>query len=334
MDKLYVLGGRQRKPGLKETTYENEWCMYETALILEVDTNSGAVRTCVEYQSPPEARPGDRPGAHFHSGALIGNTLYTCTTTEVLVYRVPDFTQTGYISLPCFNDLHHVTPTADGNLLVVSTGLDMVVKITPHGEIIGEWSVLDEGLWVRFSHSIDYRKVETTKPHVSHPNFAFELDDEVWATRYFQRDAISLNGSKRRIELAGEGPHDGFLRGEWILFTAVDGRIVIVNRRNLQTEQIVDLRQIQDIRDGGQPPAWCRGLLPVDERRIWVGFTRMRKTIFSENIRWVKNILGQGTVPRPTQIALFDIVEKQCLKELDLEPYGLHTVFGIFPVPS
>jgi hypothetical protein len=27
-------------------------------------------------------------------------------------------------------------------------------------------------------------------------------------------------------------------------------------------------------------------------------------------------------------------VEKQCLKELDLEPYGLHTVFGIFPVPS
>jgi hypothetical protein len=339
MDKLYVLGGRQRKPGLKETTYENEWCMYEAAVILEVDTNSGVARTCVEYQSPPEARAGDRPGAHFHSGALVGNTLYTCTTTEVLIYRLPDFTQIGYVSLPCFNDLHHVTPTADGKLLVVSTGLDRVVKTTVQGEIIGEWSVVGEQLWARFSPNIDYRKVETTKPHLAHPNFVFELDDEVWATRYFKRDAVSLNGSKKRIEVAGEGPHDGFRYGERILFTAVDGRIVTVNRRNLQTEQVVDLRQLQDLKrvqDGGQPmlPAWCRGLLPIDDRHIWVGFTRMRKTIFSENIRWFKNIVGHGTIKRPTHIALFDIEEKRCLKELDLEPYGLHTVFGIFPALS
>ena len=336
MDRLYVLGGRQRTPGLKETSYENEWCMYDAALIVEVDTNSGAVRTCVEYQSPPQARAGNRPGAHFHSGALIGNTLYTCTTTEVLVYRVPEFKQIGYVSLPCFNDLHHVTPTIDGNLLVVSTGLDMVVKVTPLGEVIGEWSVLDEELWVRFSRTIDYRKVETTKPHIAHPNFVFELDNEVWATRYFQRDAISLNGSKKRIAVAGEGPHDGYRYGEWILFTAVDGRIVIVNRRTLQAEQVIDLRQMQDLKqmqDGGQPmlPAWCRGLLPVDERHVWVGFTRMRQTIFSENIRWFKNIVGQGTIKRPTHIALFDIAERKCLKQLDLEPYGLHTVFGIFP---
>src|SRR5208283_1767751 len=144
MDTLYVLGGRQRKPGLKETTYENEWSMYNAAIILEVDTNSGVARTCVEYQSPPEARAGDRPGAHFHCGALVGNTLYTCTTTEVLIYRVPDFKQIGYVSLPCFNDLHHVTPTADGNLLVVSTGLDMVVKITPQGRVLEYWNVLKE----------------------------------------------------------------------------------------------------------------------------------------------------------------------------------------------
>lgn len=337
MDKLYVLGGRQRKPGLKETTSKTEWCMYEAALIVEVDTSSGAVRTCVEYQSPLEARPGDPPGAHFHCGALVDNRLYTSTTTEVLVYRVPDFTQIGYISLPCFNDVHHVTPTADGNLLVVSTGLDMVVKVTPDGEIVNQWSVLEEGTWVRFSRSVDYRKVITTKPHVSHPNFAFELDDEVWATRYYQRDAISLNGSKKRIEVPGEGPHDGFLCGERILFTAVDGRVVVVNRRTLQTEQNVDLRQIQDrTRNGGQPllPAWCRGLLPVDERRIWVGFTRIRQTLWTENIRWVRNVLGEGAVMRPTHIALFDIVEKRSLKEYDLEPYGLHTVFAIFPGPN
>jgi hypothetical protein len=333
MAKLYVLGGRQRRLGVKEATPEDEWCLYDCALILEVETDSGAVRTCVEYQSPPEARAGDKAAAHFHSGALIGDTLYTCTTTEVLIYRLPDFTQIGYISLPCFNDLHHVTPSSDGNLLVVSTGLDMVVKVTPQGEIVAEWSVLGERLWTRFSRSVDYRRVETTKPHRSHPNFAFELDGEVWATRFHQRDAISLNGSGKRIEISGEFPHDGLVCGERIFFTAVEGKIVVVNRHTLQIEHSVDLRQIQD-RDQQVLPAWCRGLLPIDDRMTWVGFTRIRKTLFRENVRWIKSVLHEGTVVKPTHIALFDIVKKQCVQEVNLEPYFMNTVFGIFLAPS
>jgi hypothetical protein len=333
MTKLYVLGGRQRKPGMKAATPKDEWYLYDAALILEVDTNSGAVRTRVEYQSPPEARAGEHPAAHFHSGAVIGDTLYTCTTTEVLIYRLPDFVRIGYVSLPCFNDVHHVTLSADGHLLVVSTGLEMVFKVTAGGEILDEWNVLNEPLWSRFSRSIDYRKVETTKPHKSHPNFVFELDDEVWVTRFHQRDAVSLNDSRKRIEIAGEYPHDGLVCGEQILFTAVDGKIVAVNRHSLQIEQIIDLRQIQD-RDQQVLPAWCRGLLPLNEKNIWVGFTRIRKTLFRENVRWVKSVLREGTVVKPTHIALFDIVAKQCLQEIDLEPFGMNTVFGIFPASN
>jgi len=333
MRKLYILGGRQRKPGMNEATPKDEWYLYDAALILELDTDSGAVRTCVEYQSPPEARAGNQPAAHFHCGALSGNLLYTCTTTEVLVYRLPDFEQVAYVSLPCFNDLHHVTPSSDGNLLVVNTGLEMVVKVSLDGEILAEWSALGDDPWARFSRDIDYRKVETTKPHRSHPNFVFELDDEVWVTRFHQRDAISVSGSGKRIEIAGEFPHDGLIWGERILFTAVDGKLVMVNRHTLGVEQIVDLRQIQD-RDQEVLPAWCRGLLPVDERRIWVGFTRIRKTIFREHVRWVKSVLREGTVVKPTHVALFDIVDKGCLKQFDLEPYSLNTVFGILPVPD
>jgi len=331
MARLYVLGGRQRKLGMKEATPEDEWCLYEAALILLVDT-AGTAQICVEYQSPPDARAGDHPAAHFHSGALIGSTLYTCTTTEVLIYEVPSFKQIGYISLPCFNDLHHVTPS-DGNLLVASTGLDMVVKITPCGEILAQWSVLQEDPWTRFSRNIDYRKVDTTKPHHSHPNFVFELNGEVWATRFHQRDAISLNGSGKRIDIANECPHDGLVCGERILFTAVDGKIVIINSRTLQTEQVIDLRQIQD-RDQEVLPAWCRGLLPVDDRTIWVGFTRIRKTIFRENVRWVRSVLHEGTIVKPTHIALFDIVSQQCLQEIDLEPFGMNSVFSIFPAAN
>lgn len=333
MSKLYVLGGRQRKVGLKAPTFEDEWCLYEAALILEVETETATARTCVEYETPHDKRPGQQRAGNFHSGALVNNTLYTCTMSEVLIYRVPEFQLIGYISLPCFNDLHHVTPTAQGDLLVVSTGLDMVFKITPRGETLEEWCVVDEIPWTRFSRTADYRTVVTTRPHLSHPNFVFELDEETWVTRFEQGDAISLNGSKKRIATGVYRPHDGLLCGERILFTGVEGRIVIASRRTLQIEETIDLRKIQD-RDKEILPAWCRGLLPLEESQIWVGFTRIRQTLLRENVRWVKTLLGEGRVAKPTQIALFDIAKQECLKSIDLEPHGMHTVFGIFPAPA
>ncbi len=330
MSKLYVLGGRQRKPGLKEATPQDEWYLYEAALILEIDTDAGTARTCVEYRSPREARAGEQAAAHFHAGVVRHNALYTCTATEVLIYQIPEFKQIGYISLPCFNDLHHVIVASDGNLLVVSTGLDMVVRVTPRGEVVEEWSVLDEAPWTRFSRGIDYRQVVTTRPHVSHPNFVFELDGEVWVTRFYQRDAISLNGSHRHIDIAVEAPHDGLVYGERIYFTSVDGKIIVVNRGSLRIEELVDLRKIQD-RDREILPAWCRGLWLQDDRKLWVGFTRIRSTRLRENVRWVKTVLREGTVVKPTHLALFDIVEKQCLKEIDVEAYGMNAIYGIFP---
>ncbi len=330
MAKLYVLGGRQRKVGIKAPTYQDEWYLYEAAVILEVDTETGAVRTCVEYETPREARAGKQQAGNFHSGALVGDKLYTCTMTEVLIYRVPEFKQIGYISLPCFNDLHHVTPAADGNLLVVSTGLDMVFEISPQGDPVNEWCVVDESPWSRFSRDVDYRRVVTTRPHLSHPNFVFELDDRPWVTRFEQGDAMCLNQPEKKIKLDVWRPHDGVVSGEHILFTGVEGKLVFVNRRTLTVDQSVDLRQIQD---RGQEilPAWCRGVMPVDERTMWVGFTRIRQTLLRENVRWVKTVLGEGTIAKPTHIALFDIAKKQCLQEINLEQHGMHTVFGIFP---
>ncbi|HUA13989.1 MAG TPA: hypothetical protein VMG31_01730 [Verrucomicrobiae bacterium] len=330
MSKLYVLGGRQRKVGLKAPTFRDEWYLYEAALILEVDTEAGTARTCVEHETPREKRAGDQRAGNFHSGALIGDRLYTCTMTEILIYRVPQFEQVGYISLPCFNDLHHVTPARDGDLLVVSTGLDMVFKVKLSGDVVKEWCVIDEVPWSRFSRAVDYRTVITTRPHQSHPNFTFELEGETWVTRFEQGDAISLNGSGKRIATGVYRPHDGLVCGDRVLFTGVEGKIVIANRRTLAIEETIDLRKIQD-RDKGILPAWCRGLLPIDEKTIWVGFTRIRQTLLRENVRWVKTVLQEGTVAKPTQIALFDIVERRCLQAIDLEPHGMHTVFGIFP---
>jgi hypothetical protein len=130
------------------------------------------------------------------------------------------------VSLPCFNDLHHVAPSWDGNLLVVSTGLDLVLKINREGEVLNEWSVTGDDTWQRFSRSVDYRRVETTKPHGSHPNFVFEIGDEVWATRLKQCDAVCLNQPGKRMYI-GHQPHDGVVFGQYVYFTCVDGFVAI-----------------------------------------------------------------------------------------------------------
>lgn len=326
MPSLYVLGARQRKLLFK---HEEEQNLYEAALILKIDVESGRASTCVEYKSPPEACSGEHASMVFKSATLIGKTLYCCTSTEILIFELPAFRKVGYVSLPHFNDVHHVTPVSDGNLVVVSTGLDMVFKVSPDGRIVNEWTVLDKPIWSRFSRDVDYRRVETTKPHESHPNFAFELEGEIWVTRFRQRDAICLTKPGGRIDIAVQTPHDGLIHGDRIYFTTVDGRVVIVNRKSLKVDEVVNL----NASDGERKVllGWCRGLLPVDERRMWVGFTRVRKTKFVENVLWVRSMVKEGVQDKPTHISLYDLVEKKCLQEIDLEPHGMNIVFSIFP---
>jgi hypothetical protein len=325
---LYLLGARQRKLLLKK---EEEWNLYESALILHLDTNTGVVRRCIEYKSPLEVRASGDSSSVFKSGTLAGKLLYACTSTEVMIYELPGFRRVGYVSLPCFNDLHHVRPSADGHLIAVNTGLDMVVKFTPQGRVLEEWWVLDEPPWSRFSRSVDYRKVESTKPHQSHPNFAFELEGDLWVTRFRQRDAICLTKPAGRIDIRVESPHDGLVSGDRIWFTTVDGNVVVANAGKRQVEQIVDLK---DIGDRNALLGWCRGLLPVDSQTTWVGFTRVRKTRFLENVLWMRSAFREGMVEKPTHIALYDIVNKQCLREVDLETHGMNLVFSIFPAEN
>lgn len=325
MSSLYVLGGKQRNHVLKD---EEEWNQYESALILKLDAVSGAVQTCVEYQSPRHVRAHEQSACLFKSGTLVGDLLYACTSTEVLVFKVPGFDQVNYISLPCFNDLHHVMPCRDGTLLVVSTGLDMVVRVTPEGRLIQQWNVLGGPVWQRFSRDIDYRLVESTKPHQSHPNFVFQLGDELWVTRLHQRDAVCLTDSGKRIDIALESPHDGVVRNQEIYFTLVDGRVALANADNMTIDRVIDFKEMDD------PDAllgWCRGVLPVDDHRVWVGFSRVRKTRFYENVLWVKRVFREGMMEKPTHISLYDVGHNRCVQEFNLEPYGLNTIYSIFP---
>lgn len=326
MSSLYVLGGRQKQKMLK---MEREWHLYDRARVIEVNPDSLESRICLEYETPPEARADENASILFKAGALCDGCLYVCTSTEVAVYQVPGFKRVHYISLPCFNDLHHVCPAAQGHLLAVSTGLDMVVEFTLQSEVVRLWNVLGGDPWERFSPTVDYRKIASTKPHQSHPNFVFHLGDEIWVTRGQQRDAVCLTRPGRRIDIAVQFLHDGLVYNNKIYFTTVDGNIVIVDPATLRVEETVDLKTIDNERNALL--GWCRGLMPLDENRFWVGFTRVRKTRFKQNVLWVKHVFRD--IEMPTHIALYDLAARKCLQEIDVEKLGLNVVFGMVSVP-
>ncbi|MEZ5286676.1 MAG: hypothetical protein R2712_18085 [Vicinamibacterales bacterium] len=331
MGALYITGGQQRS--YVET---DEWRQYGRGLIVRVDSDSGEGSVCASYVSPPEVCPDTEPSISFKSGSLVGNRLYVCTSTEVLVYDVPSFEVVQYISLPAFNDLHHVRPRCSGTLLLANTGLDMVIEITPEGEVVREWNVLGREPWAHFSPHVDYRKVPTTKPHKAHPNHVFVIDGKVWVTRFNQRDAVCLNGDDGRhaidddrLAIDVQRPHDGSPHGDFVYFTTVDGHVVVVNAKTRQTEDIIDLNEP----DGqGTALGWCRGLGLLTPTLAWIGFSRFRPTKFMENVSWIKS--GFRRRRKPTHIALYDLARRERVREIELESLGLHTVFSVISGPE
>jgi hypothetical protein len=322
MTTLLVVGGKQR-PTLFAA--KAEWNGYERGVIINANTESGIGTGALDYVSPSQVCPTESPSILFKCATLENGKLYLCTGTEVMVYEVPEFRRTTYLSLPFFNDLHHVRPTPEGNLLVAVTGLDMVAEISPDGEVLREWSVTDEPTWERFSRSVDYRKVSTTKPHRAHPSYVFYLGGDVWVTRGDLNDAVSLTSPGRRIDIRVAHVHDGHLIGEYIYFTTVNGHIVVADTRTLCIEEDIDLNTFGSIYHGSL--GWCRGLARVNDHQYWVGFTRIRHTKFKEKLLWVKH--GAQCMDPPTRIALYDTNVKACVKEILVEPYCMSAIFSI-----
>jgi hypothetical protein len=323
MRNLYVTGGQQRV-GRPLTASATDWYEYQQGMILEVTPETGAVRRRVEYISPPEACAEENPQILFKSGTVLEDRMYVCTQTEVLIYTLPEFRQAGYISLPCFNDLHHVRPTPSGTLLVANSGLDMVLELTPGGGVVNEWSVLGEVPWSRFSRAIDYRKGVSTKPHAAHPNYVFMVGDEVWATRFQQQDAICLTRPDRRIPIGIERVHDGVLHAGRLFFTTVNGHVVIADPATSSVVEVIDLNSMHD---ADTLLGWCRGIL-LDGTKAWVGFSHIRPTKLRENLAWVMRGFRQVL---PTRVACYDLVRRCCVAEIDLQAHGLNAVFSIFP---
>lgn len=328
----FLLVGGKLKPNV---IGQPEWTHYEKALVAKCEAPSGRSEVLLEYLTPPAAcAVADDPSILFKAATVHEQELFLCTQTEVLIHRLPDLQRTHYISLPCFNDVHHVRPTPQGTLLIAVTGLDLVVEINRVGKILREWSVTASATWSRFSRDIDYRTIVSTKPHLAHPNYVFLAGNEIWATRFEQRDALCLTAPERRIDIGLGGPHDGIVFEDHVYFTTVNGHIVKADWASGQVVQTFDLNHMSGAHG---PLGWCRGLLLLDATHAVVGFSRLRPTKFRENIawvkRWAKSSLGisESVASKPTRLACYNLKAGRLLWEMNVEDAGLNAIFSIHP---
>jgi len=327
---IWVVGGQQRgAPHIAR-----EWKLYQKALVLKVEP--GRVERVLEYESPREHCTNESPSFVFKAATIKQNHAYLCTQTEILICDFPSFAIQKIISLPCFNDVHHVAVAADGRLFVAVTGLDAVAELEPDGTLLRLVSVVGGSVWDRFSPTIDYRKMSTTKPHRAHPNFVFFVDGRPWVTRFEQRDAIPLDGKsdgRAIFRLGNEPVHDGHVTDGYIYFTTVDGYVLRFDLASGEKRSFALSAMHAPYRD--QALGWCRGILPLGER-VWVGFSRVRFTALRHNLDWVRRGFRRSDrlPPAPTRIACYDLAKSSLLDEIVLEHEAMNTIFSIHAAES
>lgn len=323
MNAIYLIGGRQKD----DAPSREEWHAHKSGVIVRLDLDTGRSERVHEYVSPPDVVPDEQPSVLFKTASLRDGVLNLCTQTEILRLSFPSLELLSRITLPCFNDVHHVNTRADGHLIVANTGLDMVLELTPDGETVREWSVLGEDPWARFDRGTDYRKVATTKPHASHPNHVFELDGAVWATRFEQRDAVNLDDPADRIAIDVQRPHDGRLHEGRLWFTTVDGHLIAADPA---ARAVTDVYDLSEMDPGLRRPGWCRGVKVLDETNVLVAFTRLRPTKWTQNLSWTG---GRGmlvnALHRPARVALYDLKAKRHVRDYEVESSGLNAIFSI-----
>ncbi len=325
MSKYLIIGGKQK------STVTAEWSGYQSCIALIYDEASQQVTPLIDYRTPQQYRvAGDECSILFKAGQLNGNILTVCTQTEILQFNIHHpHAPLLRLSLPIFNDLHHVMVTSNNTFLVVSTGLDAVFELSFDGNLIQEWSTAETDIWARFDKKVDYRKVLTTKPHHSHPNYCFEYNGEYYVTRFQQKDALNLNsGETLNIEVGH--PHDGYIVDDKVYFTTVNGFIVCFDLGRQQKQHCYNLNQQHS---ATTELGWCRSLLIEKNKKCLVGFTRIRGTKFAENITWLKQKLHVGYQGcEPTRIVKYDLQSNSIDWSLNLEPHNINAVFSVLKI--
>lgn len=306
---------------------------YDKAAVLLVDWATRSIVKELQYVSPPGQHPpeGYMRFTHAH---LSGSELLVTTATEILVIDVEAWRINRVLSHRHFNDLHHVIRAGDC-LYACNTGLQAVHRLTAEGEILGTYPTNGHITWDVYDPRLDYRAI-STKPHEIHPNYLFEIDGEIWVTRFHKCDAARLSDVSDTIPLEVGNPHDGVVAGDRIWFTTTNGHVVSADASSRRAADVFDLNEFKngDERVRARSPllGWCRGVLPVDEDHALVGFSQFRYTRHREFARW---LVGRQETVLPSRIALYALREGRLVAEMPfVDELAGAAIFSILPLPD
>jgi hypothetical protein len=317
-----VTGGVQHEPHL----FQHETILHKEAVALTVDWRKKNHNRVFAYKPDDGVCYKADTSVFFKTASIYKDKLYLCTNTRIFIIDIQQFKLLEVYSSASFNDLHHLI-FFDNKIAVVSTGLDMVVLIDIESKEESYLHVFDEYPWERLSKDIDYRNVRSTKPHLCHPNHLFQIDHQLWVTRFEQCDAICLSDRSKRMEIGlNNGIHDGTVHGDYVYFTSVDGMIAVVNKNTLELERVLDLNKIEN---GESPLGWCRGLY-VSKNRAYVGFSKLRLTKTKKNLKWIKHKFKYKE-PLPTRICEYDMSAEKKLSEYIFPEDELNVLYSILP---
>jgi hypothetical protein len=327
--KLLITGAALRENGFEL----GEGKYYGCAKLIQLDTTSGTIDELLSVDAGNNNFPDTHPNLEFTAGDVEQDKLWLPMDTEIRLYHYPSMSLLDTFSHPSFHNIHSVAVHGD-QLFVTSTGLDMVVILDKKdGSIISRHNTEGKPTWHRFSQQIDYRKVYSTRPHDCHPNYVFWINGEPWVTRCTQEDAVMLYDTTKRIDISGPkrsiSVHDGFVHGRQVLFTTVDGSIVIADTQTLKVTGTVDISSMEGFHGLRR---WCRGMY-MSGNILYVGFSRLRKTKQKEKIAWISRLLTAGEHVDQCSVLALDLSQNKLVADFRIPAEMLDAIYTILPEP-
>ena len=328
MSKILITGGQERENGFEL----GEGKYYKAAKLLRLDTQTGIFEELITLDTGSVNYPDEYPNLEFTAGAVEGERLWLATDTEIHEYSYPELERLRTASFPFFHNIHHVQPF-EKYIAVVSTGLDLIVLLDRENlEPLEFLNAEGKNPWFRFSPEQDYRKIHSTRPHDSHPNYIFKLAEELWVTRCTQEDAVCLRDTSKRIDISGKktiSVHDGHVLDDKVYFSSVDGYIVIADANTYQVVADIDLAALDKSKHA---KGWCRGIL-FEGNIIFVAFSRLWKTKNRGKIDWLYKLSGNTPPPMSASIAAYDLKKMEKIGEWTLPALTLDAIYSLFPEP-
>lgn len=324
---VLLTGGRQTMlAGLRPVHRQ-----YGRAVLARLDLRSGSLEMLAARSRSELDITSRACSPLYRSGAVTASgTVVTCLPDRVVELEPHSGVHVRELSHPWFNDVHHVRPAPDDGVYVVSTGLDLVLEVEWSGQVRRQWPLGSPSTWQRFDDTRDYRLAMIPKPHTVHPNFALAFRNELWITRFYQKDLYCVDGPRTgaRVRLADCGVHDGALHDTTVWCTAVDGRVLAVDLEELAVKADHEVPAFGGV---GAHVGWYRGILPLEDGTLLVGVSRLRRTRLHENLLWLRNRNWER--PRYRHSVLLHVCpsSQRVLREFDLRPAGLDAVYAVLP---